>query len=374
MARNTSFSLTLADCYLDFPRFTLDVPEFTIPAGTTTALLGPSGSGKSTILNCMGMLEHKGKYRILMDGKEVGPKQVHGRVTAVFQRPYLMKGTIADNVAYGLALRGANSSLKKERTAEMLELVGLEGRGKETVKSLSGGEAQRVALARALAVEPAALLLDEPLASLDIALKRYIAREFATILEESNTTALYITHDVNEALVVADNIAIVIDGRIIAAGPIREVISIVTNPDVAEFLNVDVAFAAEVKELKTKTAVLSTPFGDLFARRDEHKIGERLFCAIKPEDIKVRVVGRTYDDKHQLGRNHIQAELKEIKALGMTQQLVFEYAGNTLSSLVSFALHDERDFKVGEEYLLSFSYKAVQTLPEDRALAHNVAK
>jgi ABC-type Fe3+/spermidine/putrescine transport system ATPase subunit len=134
----------------------------------------------------------------------------------VFQTPYLLRGTVMRNVAYGLRLRHVGRDEQKTRVSTILELVGLAGYENRSVAGLSGGEAQRVALARALVLEPAVLLLDEPLSSLDEHLKRHLAEEFARILRELRMTAVYVTHHKGEAKIVADCLAVMKDGRIIS--------------------------------------------------------------------------------------------------------------------------------------------------------------
>jgi len=199
-----------------FAPFTLDVDHFAVAPGTTAALLGPSGSGKSTLLTILGGLMRPDEGTVYLDGEPLTPKRARECVTAVFQTPYLLRGTVKRNVAYGLRLRHVDRDEQTERVRGVLDLVGLKGYEDRSIAGLSGGEAQRVAFARALVLEPAVLLLDEPLSSLDEHLKKRLAHEFASILKELKITAVYVTHHKGEAKVVADAIGVMRDGRIVS--------------------------------------------------------------------------------------------------------------------------------------------------------------
>lgn len=187
----------------------------TVHPGEVVALLGPSGCGKSTLLRAIAGLEPLAAGRILWDGADLAPVRVHRRnFGMVFQDGQLFTTmSVARNVAYGLT--GMPRAAQQERVTEMLELVGLPEYGDRRVTELSGGQAQRIALARSLAPRPRALLLDEPLSALDTALRRRLAEDLARILREAGTTAVYVTHDHQEAYTVADRVALLDAGRLL---------------------------------------------------------------------------------------------------------------------------------------------------------------
>lgn len=203
-----------------------------LPDGQVLALLGPSGCGKSTLLRAVAGLEPVAAGRIswhsaadqadraVDGGVDLASIPVHRRgFGLMFQDGVLFPHrTVAGNIGYGLRFTGLDRTAQRHRIAELLELVGLPGLGDRAVASLSGGQQQRVALARALAPSPRLLLLDEPLAALDAALRSKLLTDLREVLTESRATALFVTHDQDEAFAIADQISVMRDGRILQTG------------------------------------------------------------------------------------------------------------------------------------------------------------
>lgn len=188
--------------------------------GEFLALLGPSGSGKTTLLRIMAGLEQPDAGSVIFDGDDfLSQTPRERRVGLVFQHYALFRHmTVADNIAFGLNVRPArerpSKAAIKERVAELLRLVQLEDLGKRYPAQLSGGQRQRVALARALAIQPRLLLLDEPFGALDAKVRRELRRWLRHIHDETGVTTVFVTHDQEEALDLADRVAILKDGRI----------------------------------------------------------------------------------------------------------------------------------------------------------------
>jgi len=216
----------------------LDELELAIEPGELVALLGPSGCGKTTALRILAGLDTATSGTVLVGGRDITRVPANKRdMGMVFQAyslfPHL---TVADNVAFGLRLRGSSSTARRARAREMLELVGLGQQGSRYANELSGGQQQRVALARALAVEPTVLLLDEPLSALDAKVRVQLRDEIRRIQLEVGTTTLFVTHDQEEALAVADRVGVMNAGRLEQIAPPAELYERPASPFVAEFV------------------------------------------------------------------------------------------------------------------------------------------
>ena len=196
------------------PVAAVDGVDLEVGVGEVVALLGASGSGKSSLLRAVAGLEPVSGGDVAWAGRSVVRTPVHRRgFGLMFQDGQLFPfRDVAGNVAYGL--RGMTRPERDRRVAQVLDLVGLGGYGRRAVTTLSGGQAQRVALARALAPRPRLLLLDEPLSALDRALREQLSLDLRTILREQGMTALYVTHDQDEAMTVADRVGVMAAGRL----------------------------------------------------------------------------------------------------------------------------------------------------------------
>lgn len=214
----------------------VDGVDLDVAGGEVLALLGPSGSGKSSLLRAIAGLEPLAGGRLSWNGEDVSDVPVHRRgFGLLFQDGQLFPHrSVAGNLAYGLS--DLNRRERRERVAELLTLVGLDGYGDRPVASLSGGQAQRVALARALAPSPRLLLLDEPLSALDRGLRERLTGELHRILRATGITAVYVTHDHDEAFTVADRVAVLIDGRLVQAGTPAQLWQAPQSREIAEFL------------------------------------------------------------------------------------------------------------------------------------------
>jgi ABC-type Fe3+/spermidine/putrescine transport system ATPase subunit len=216
----------------------LDGLDLELPAGRITALLGPSGCGKTTTLKLIGGLTTPTDGSVRFDGvDQSGVRAEHRQAVMVFQDhllfPYL---SVADNVAFGLRMRGVGGRRRRALAEEMLERVGLPGTAERSPEELSGGQRQRVALARALVVEPQVLLLDEPLASLDPHLRDGMRDLILEVQRDLAVTTVVVTHDQEEAAVLADRIAVMFDGRVAQVGTARELHDRPAGETVARFL------------------------------------------------------------------------------------------------------------------------------------------
>ena len=202
----------------------LDEVSIEVPDGSLTALLGPSGSGKSTLLRVIAGLEQPDSGRVIISGQDMTQVQVQDRhVGFCFQHYAAFKHmTVRDNVAFGLKIRKQEKNHIEERVRELLRLVHLEGFIDRYPSQLSGGQRQRMALARALAVEPKVLLLDEPFGALDAKVRQELRAWLRRLHEEVHVTTIFVTHDQEEAMDVAEQIVVMNDGAVEQAGAPRD--------------------------------------------------------------------------------------------------------------------------------------------------------
>jgi thiamine transport system ATP-binding protein len=226
----------------------VDAVDLSVADGEVLALLGPSGSGKTTLLRAVAGLQRLDNGSVLWDGHDLSPMPAHQRgFGLVFQDfalfPHL---DVGHNVEFGLKMQGVEPSERRRLAAEALVQVELEGMARRKVATLSGGQQQRVALARALATDPRMLLLDEPLGSLDRALRERLTGDLRQVLSRPGITALYVTHDQAEAFAVADRVAIIHEGRIVQRGTPEDVWRNPASPFVADFLGFRTVVPAQV--------------------------------------------------------------------------------------------------------------------------------
>ncbi len=265
--------------------------SLTLESGEFVSLIGPSGCGKTTTLRMLGGLSAPDAGTVRLDGRDVTDLPARQRATnMVFQDLVLFPHmTVAENVGYGLARSGVTGPERAQQVTEVLSLVGLEGFESRDPNSLSGGQQQRVALARALVNDPAVLLLDEPLASLDRALREEMQAEFRRIQRNSGTTFLYVTHDQESAMSMSDRIGVMRDGEIVDRGPPRRLYNQPRTRFVAEFLGDATILTGTVRERGAGTVVVETGAGDVTAElldRDP-TVGEQVTVAVRPETVRL---------------------------------------------------------------------------------------
>ncbi len=255
-----------------------------IETGEFFALLGPSGCGKSTLLRIMAGLEHPDRGSVFIDGIDVGRTPANQRpVNMVFQSYALFPHmSVRSNVAYGLRVTGTGRAEARERAEAALGLVRLAGYGDRMPHQLSGGESQRVALARALVKRPRVLLLDEPLSALDARLRDEMRLELVTLQKTVGITFIVVTHDQEEALSMADRVAVMEAGRIRQVAPPAELYEAPADRFVATFIGQVNLFPATVEAGGTARA---HPFPGVTARARETGAGRQVWIAVRPEKI-----------------------------------------------------------------------------------------
>ncbi len=289
--------------------------SFKVKRGEIVAILGPSGSGKSTLLSIVGGLESADAGKVLWAGKDLVNMPAHLRGFGLMFQDYALfpHRDVTGNVAFGLEMAKVSKEKIQSRVREALALVGLSGFEKREISSLSGGEQQRVALARALAPAPRLLMLDEPFGSLDRALRTRLLNELADILHAAGQTALYVTHDQEEAYAIADRVALLDAGRLVQFGRPADIYRKPASAFVARFLGLDNLFSATLLK-KGQRRILRSPLGELPAPAT--KLSGDLLMLLRPDRVQI---GR--------GKVTLKGKLLSQKFSGAFQQAEIEIGG-----------------------------------------------
>src|SRR5215471_1834336 len=343
----------------------VDGVTFAVPAGEIVVLLGPSGCGKTTTLRCVAGLEHPTTGAISIGGRLVsapaGGVMVPPRlrdIGMVFQSyavwPHM---TVAQNVRYPLKHRGIARAEADRRVAETLDLVGLHDYANRPVVSLSGGQMQRVALARSLVYRPHLLLLDEPLSNLDAKLRVRLRDDLRRILKQTGMTALYVTHDQSEAVVLGDRVGVMRDGKLLQMGTPDEIYNRPADLFVAEFTGATNEIAGTLIERNGTFGVVDIG-GDRrveVALLHELKNGEKTRIALRPENIVIgphkgsnaldaQVLDRRYQGTQTIYDIDLYGQKLEVLELGTAAR--YEVGANVPISLPRDALWAYRDLPV----------------------------
>ena len=291
----------------------LDDVSLRIEEGELFALLGPSGSGKTTLLRAIAGFVDPEAGTIRIDGDAMYSLPVHRRdIGMVFQHYALFPHmSVFDNVAFGLSVRHVAQAEMAERVGAMLELVQLDGYEERRPGQLSGGQQQRVALARALVTRPRVLLLDEPLGALDKRLRRQMQIELRQIQREVGITTVFVTHDQEEALTLADRIAILDAGRIVQSGPPQAVYERPRTVFAADFLGDSNFFTGRARG---GGRVLAPWGGELVTSEILVDAGGEVILAVRPEKLLIARVGEPAPG----GANHLTGTVKSVLYAGST--------------------------------------------------------
>ena len=319
-----------------------------IPRGSFFAMLGPSGCGKTTTLRMIGGFEEPTEGRIFLGDQDVVGLPPYKRdVNTVFQSYALFPHmSIEDNVAFGLERKGVPKNQLKGRVAEMLELVGLGGFAKRKPKQLSGGQQQRVALGRALVNQPRVLLLDEPLGALDLKLRKNMQMELKRIQGDVGITFVHVTHDQEEAMTMADTIAVMQGGRIEQLGTPSELYERPTTAFVAGFLGVSNLLHGTVSgptSVRLEQGEEVTVSREALAGRTG-----KVAVGIRPEKLRLGP-GAT---------NSFTGRVREMAYVGVSTQYIVETTAGALTVYVQNAEPGAGSIAPGGGVELSFSPEA----------------
>jgi len=351
-----------------FTEVAVDEIDLAIASGEFFSLLGPSGCGKTTTLRMIAGFEQPTSGQILLDGSDVSRVPPDKRnVNTVFQNyalfPFL---SVYDNVAFGLRYRKVSKQEMARKVNEALDLVEMRPYAKRRPAEISGGQQQRVALARALVLNPAVLLLDEPLGALDAKLRRALKVELKALQERVGITFLYVTHDQEEALTMSDRLAVMSAGKLAQVGSPREVYEAPASTYVADFLGVSNLMNVEVVEVgsrcmvKLGESVLSVePNGTTPSR------GSAMLC-IRPEKVDLEPHGTP-------GDNRAPAMIERSVFLGSSTQVYVRLAAGPSLQAQLTGEKAAVDLAQGTPVSVHLPPHALRVLPEDPAFTAKAA-
>lgn len=340
----------------------VDSVTLSVASGEFVTLLGPSGCGKTTTLRVVAGLVEGSSGRISIAGRDVTDVPTHKRnIGMAFQSHALFPHmTVADNVAFGLKMRGIASGSRAGRVAEALDMVRLSGFDARYPAQLSGGQQQRVALARALVISPDVLLLDEPFGALDRKLRETMQEELRDLTRRIGITAMFVTHDQEEALILSDRIAVMNAGRIEQVGSPSEVFELPATRFVADFMGFANLLSAKVAAVSGGRITLDSGMLrlDAAASGEAPSVGSTVDAAIRAERIMIAAGNSVAGPNGACGR--IQSAVYQ----GNQTTYVIDVGGQTLTARESSQNSNGNGprLKVGDAAVLSWEAAAVRIL------------
>jgi ABC-type Fe3+/spermidine/putrescine transport system ATPase subunit len=316
----------------------LEGVSFDLQEGQILSVLGPSGCGKSTLLHVIAGLELPDEGRVAWKGIDLAPIPPHERRFGLMFQEFALfpHMNVAENVSFGLRMQSMDAEKIKARTTQVLDLVGLAGFEDRNVDALSGGERQRVALARSLAPQPRLLMLDEPFGALDRALRERLMLQLPEILQGMNQTAIYVTHDQEEAFAVAGKVIIMQAGQVVQVGTPEQIYCDPASLFVARFLGL--SNLLPVESVSPQQETVRTSIGTFALHKD---VPEASTLLLRPDQVKLGSQGPTKLDGHVVQRS-FRGGTQRLKVEVNGKELIFDFT--TGSSLP----------EAGEKISLSF--------------------
>ncbi|MHA6645922.1 ABC transporter ATP-binding protein [Mesorhizobium sp. A623] len=350
--------IEIRDVSIRFGAFTAVQPTtLKINSGEFFSILGPSGCGKTTILRMISGFLSPTTGDIYIGGQNmtgVGPDK---RPTAlIFQSLALFPlMSVWENIAFGLEMRGWSKNKRRDRAQELLDLVALSDQGEKMPHELSGGQRQRVAVARALAVEPAVLLLDEPLSALDLKLRQHMRSELRHIQRKTGVTFVYITHDQGEALTMSDRVAVMKAGVIEQVDTADQVYNSPATAFAATFVGANNVFRGKIKAPSGETATIDTQYGPLTGSNPQQlEVGSYANLFVRPE--KMTLLSADVDAEFSVA---VKFERRDLE--GPYLNLFFSHSG------VGFSVHltnlNAPSLHPGDQCIIGFSARDALILP-----------
>jgi tungstate transport system ATP-binding protein len=336
----------------------LSIASFSIQKGEILSLIGPNGAGKTTLLQTLSYLLKPFQGEILFKGEKVTSNhsifEYRRKLAMVFQEPLLFDTTVFDNVGSGLKIRRMRRAEIRNIVMENLERFGINHLSGRSAKTLSGGEAQRTSLARAFALQPEILLLDEPFANLDPPTRESLIEDLERILRQTQTTAIFATHDRLEALRLSDRIAVMDGGKIFQIGSPEEVMNHPVDEFVASFVGVETILPGKVIRKDAGTFITTISGYEIEAVGDA-SLGESVVLCIRPENV---ILSTLPSNTMTSARNQFPGKIEKIVPLGFYQKVQLN-CGFPLVAYVTNQSLENLLLKEGKEVTASFKATAI---------------
>jgi len=339
----------------------LSVEELTIQPSEVLAVIGPNGAGKSTLLLTIASLLQPSAGQILFHGQPLEKENsltYRRRIGLVLQEPLLLDISVADNVASGLRFRGLPKAEIEARVTTWMTRLGIADLRKRAAHNLSGGEAQRVSLARAFALNPELLLLDEPFSALDAPTRARLLDDLQSLLAETKLTTVFITHDLNEALLLGDRVAVLLNGQLRQIGTPEQVFAMPADSEVASFVGVETIIPGVVTGSSEGQVIVEAKSMHLEAVGELQPGRSVLFC-LRPEDI---TLWKRESAPKSSARNRLHGRIRKLTPQGPLVRVEVD-CGFSVMALITRASAQEMQLKDGMDVTASFKATAVHLIP-----------
>lgn len=330
----------------------LSIDQISIENGEILAVIGPNGAGKSTLLMALSTLLPLSDGQIFFEEKPFQTKNTlkfRRQIGMVLQDPLLLDTTVAENIGTGMRFRGIKESIIKKEVATWAENLSISHLLNRKSKQLSGGEAQRVSLARALALKPKILFLDEPFSALDAPTRVKLISDFQRVQHENRVTTLFVTHNLDEALILADRVAIIMAGEIRQVGTPHTVFTSPCDREVAQFVGVESIIPGVVSSWKDGLASIKVN-GYTVDVVGEGRIDQPVFVCLRPEDITISI---DTESPVSSARNHLFGRISSMTPQGPLERIVID-CGFPLVALITRTSALEMQLTTGQKIQASF--------------------
>lgn len=340
----------------------LEVDQLSVETGKTLAVIGPNGSGKSTLLLAMAGLLPSAAGEMFIQGQPLRPSELltyRRRIGLVLQDALLLDTSVFNNIARGLRFRGLPKAEIKPRVEVWAERLGITHLLHRPARRLSGGEAQRASLARAFVLQPALLLLDEPFSALDAPTRARLLSDLQALLHDTRITTVFITHDLDEALMLGDQVAVLLQGRLRQVGTPEQVFAAPSDSDVAAFVGMETIIPGRVTSYQEGQVIVEAQ-GRSFAAVGEVFAGHPVYLCLRPEDVTLWLPSSSPGAKSS-ARNHLPGRITRLAQQGPLVRAWVD-CGFPLIALVTRASAQEMGLVEGKEVEATFKASAVHLI------------